>query len=312
MNKIIHGENQINLIYKYVKENYDYCWLKSRLDLAMNNTKKGIIIVGSSHALNGFDVHCFNNAINCSMHSQDINYDLACLKSIILRNEHKPSIDKCFIVFGYYIPFQDISKGIGEYTKKMLVNIYNPVFKGNDDITWVCIKSAMGEGYISEEEKQHILKGALDIITKRKNYYNDLKVRGTYYNFNGKWKDLSEKDKDMYALNRTGEHNKHIKYKDSYNKNVGLLNEVVELLSINNIKPIIVIPPFTDAYNRHIEPQLKIALKDMINVVKNKADFIDFNEQKVGFNDDDFVDTDHLNGRGAYKLSTLLVERYGR
>ena len=73
-----------NYAYKFLKENYDYLWLKSRVLLGkQNNNNVTTLITGSSHALNGIDVNCFNGAINCSMHTQDLYYDYACAKEIL-------------------------------------------------------------------------------------------------------------------------------------------------------------------------------------------------------------------------------------
>lgn len=70
--------------YKFLKENQNYLWLKSRLLLARTNSSNGkTIVTGSSHALNGIDVYCFEEAINCSMHTQDLYYDYLCMKNIL-------------------------------------------------------------------------------------------------------------------------------------------------------------------------------------------------------------------------------------
>ena len=73
----------INLTYKFLRENYDYVYLKSRIRLAQKSGKNTTLIVGSSHGLNGIDAYCFENAINCSMHGQDIYYDKLCIENFV-------------------------------------------------------------------------------------------------------------------------------------------------------------------------------------------------------------------------------------
>ncbi len=301
----------INLSYKYIKENYDYCWMMSRFELAEKCRKDTTLIVGSSHALNGIDCHCFADAINCSMHTQDINYDGKCIRKI-LSNSDTIYPSKCFVIFGYYIPFQDISMGSSVYTSGMMKKVYDPVFLEKDDFTWECILEATHSDEISEEDKRKIFDMANQIIISRKNYYNDLRGRVPLFRFNGKWKDLSEKEKDEYGQKRAADHNKHIKYTDSFHKNSVLLKETVDYLYERNIRTIIIIPPYTDTYNRHIEGMMKDQLKTMIDTVSDRSEYIDFNDMDAGFTDDDFVDTDHLNGRGAYKMSMYLADKFGR
>lgn len=307
--------NIIDVTYKYLKENYDYLWLKTRLHLAKTTHEKWTLIVGSSHALNGIDTYCFNNAINCSMHTQDIGYDNKCVKQIIgeegkIREAFLP--EKCFIIFGYYIPFQDISLGSGEYTQNMLRFIYNPVFDGKDEITWDKVIAGISDNNILQEDKEVIYHRAYNMVLVRKNYYSDLTIRCPLQQFKGKWKDLPEEQRMEYAIRRADDHNKHIHYKASYEKNKVVLKDTIGMLDENEIKAVIVIPPYTKAYNSYIDKNMKQATKDMILDAGKNADFLDMNEIDAGFCDDDFVDTDHLNGRGAYKLSMYLTGKYGK
>lgn len=56
-----------------------------------------------------------------------------------------------------------------------------------------------------------------------------------------------------------------------------------------------------------IDVHMKERFYDVMAMVsKEKMEIIDFNETDY-FDDNDFVDPDHMNGRGAYKMSMLLA-----
>jgi len=97
------------LATQFFIRNYDYLWLKTMLNQAANTKTPGsTLITGSSHALNGIKESCWDNAFNCSMHSQDIYYDFQCARRA-LGTTGKGQFVRCFIVMGYYIAYQDLS-----------------------------------------------------------------------------------------------------------------------------------------------------------------------------------------------------------
>lgn len=78
---MINKKEHWDYTYKFLKNNQNYLWFKSRILLAKESKGKNkTLITGSSHALCGFDTYCFENAINCSMHSQDLYLDAQCAK----------------------------------------------------------------------------------------------------------------------------------------------------------------------------------------------------------------------------------------
>lgn len=107
----------MNMAYKFLKENYNYVYLKSRLN-SLTSFSDGInLVVGSSHSLNGIDSYCDNSILNLSMHSQDIYYDCKFVKEVIL-NKGIKNIKNIIFMFGYYIMYQDLSRSINERNRK--------------------------------------------------------------------------------------------------------------------------------------------------------------------------------------------------
>ena len=301
-------------IYNFLRENHNYIYLKAMLKVGRLAGKNETLITGSSHALSGIDVFCFENAVNCSMHTQDIYYDYMCIRSVLDNLNTETEIKKCFIVFGYYIAFQDLSRG-ENVGKKMLSSLYYPVFRDAHNDPEKFKYDAIWDKYdiVDLNVRTQIENAAMDLMISRRQYYNDLFIRRPLYDLGGiQWKDLPLDKKNLLGKNRAESHNKQFKFKESYIENKRILRECIEYLLAINVKPIIIITPFTNMYNLYVNPEMKDAVKEMIASLPAEMDFIDFNEFSDEFTDEDFVDTDHLNERGAYKLSTHLVEKYGK
>lgn len=291
-----------NFTYKYIKENYNYLYLKSRFE-NINKDKK-IIITGSSHGLMGIDNYELdsNKIINCCMHSQDLYYNLQCILKILNKNA---SIDSCLLFAGYYIPFQDLSRGKVD-EKHIISRVYYPLFKDTHnykgeikaDILWEKMPLK------SWDYKQIIEEKALKSLMERKQYVNDLHSRGKYFQFDGSWKDLTIDKKEELGKYRSSQHNKHENYAESYKENLKIMEEIKRVINNAGGKCIVVIPPFTDAYLKYFSHSLREKSSFFFNSLSDKV--IDFNLYSGLFCDDDFVDTDHLNGRGGYKLSNYI------
>ncbi|MBQ4346918.1 MAG: SGNH/GDSL hydrolase family protein [Firmicutes bacterium] len=110
---------------------------------------------------------------------------------------------------------------------------------------------------------------------------------------------------------RAESHNKLFEHKQSLEENQEILNEFVHYLHTENVLPIVVITPFTEAYNRYVLPEMKEAVLQMLDNVPEEVHFVDFNDASY-FTDADFMDTDHLNENGAKKMSRILAELFGK
>lgn len=297
------------ITYKYVKENYDYVWLKSMISRAKSVGEKRTLFTGSSHARCGIDVFCFEGAINCSLSSQDLYYDFLCARTVM--ESSTAAIKKCFIILSYYKAYQDLSleTNIG---RRMIEKVYYPLFSDSHHLVnpqkfnlWKGFQSGDEDIKIEAEEiAQQMLMG-------RYQYYSDLMIRNPVYDFgNRKWREFSDEEKDEFGKKRAEDHNKYLRYVRSAEENQQILKDYVHFLKSNGCQPIVVIPPFSMSYDHYIKEELKVSLKEII-MGAGELDWIDFNKEGL-FSDDDFLDMDHLNGRGAFKLSRLLVSLYGK
>ena len=73
------------LAMEFLARNYDYVWLKTMLRKAGSIPHgNGTLITGPSYAIFGIEERLWENAVNCSVDSQDIYYDFLCAKRTIL------------------------------------------------------------------------------------------------------------------------------------------------------------------------------------------------------------------------------------
>jgi len=85
--------------------------------------------------------------------------------------------------------------------------------------------------------------------------------------------------------------------------NVLVINEIRELCRKNGIKCFFIFTPTAKAYNSRIPTRLKKKVDNFINVLKNRGEYIDINQN---FNDTLFYDGDHLNLNGSKIFTHLL------
>ena len=297
----------------YFWRNYDYLWLKTMLEQAANTKTPGsTLITGSSHALNGIKESCWNSAFNCSMHSQDIYYDFLCAKRV-LRKAPKGTFSRCFIVMGYYIAYQDLSRS--KVSRETVIsNIYYPIFQ--DAHNWESPSHRDlwdGLGDIPEPVKALCEQAAANKLLEYGTYYSEIRPRGTLFDLKGRaWAQVPPQERAAMGKARTADHNKIFQHKDSLEENKQILTEFVQFLYQQDVQPIVVITPFSPEYNRFVLPEMKAGVLELVDAVPQDVHYVDFNQVPDLFDPRDFMDTDHLSAAGAEKVSSILVELFGK
>lgn len=305
------------IIYKladfYRDNNYDYVWLKTMLEKAKTLKQgNGTLITGSSHALNSVYEPAWANAVNCSMHSQDIYYDFQCAKEVLSDPSVKGKFSRCFIVMGYYIAFQDLSLStvLREY---LIKNIYYPIFKDAHNWDTPTEPNRWGKyEKIDERVKAVCEKAARLDILKYGTYYSPFRKRGSFFDIGSRqWCEVSEEERLTMGEQRANMHNNLIKHTHSFEENKQVLKEYIKYLYANDVLPIVVIPPFTPEYNGFVLPEMKEGVLELVDSVPEDVQYLDFNDAPL-FEAGDFMDTDHMNEQGSRKVSIILAEMFGR
>lgn len=296
---------------QFLLRNYDCLYLRAMLDKCASAPEGSTLIVGSSHALNGIQESAWHYAVNCSMHSQDIYYDYACARRAVL-SAGKGRFEKCFIVMGYYIAYQDLSRSTVS-RETVISNIYYPIFR--DARHWASPTGRDpwdGFGDIPEPIKTACEQAAVQKIRECGTYYTSIRPRGTYFDLKGRaWAQVSPGERRSMGQVRAESHNKSYQHKESFEENKGVFQEFIRFLYEHDVMPIVVVTPFTPEYNRYILPEMKAAVPALLDYVAEDVHYVDFNQGDL-FTPEDFMDTDHLSAQGAEKVSKILVELFGQ
>ena len=300
-----------NIAEEFMKQNFYYTYLKGRLEKGQEQLfKEGTLIVGSSHGLCGIQESVWPEAINCSMHSQDIFYDCLCIKRVLDGKSLETTYKKCFLIMGYYMPFQDLSLSKRARTE-MISRTYYPIFR--DAHNWEDVEEYNHWNFNSslpENMKEIYEKEAVNISKQLPFYSEKTMARKSLYDFGGRsWKELSNDEKKRFGSERAKVHNLIEEHKESYSENLELLVDMVDYLRSKKIQMTTVVAPYTREYCKNISYTMRDSFFNMMEQAKVPT-VIDFNDEKYRdrFEDSCFMDMDHLNEKGSMIFSKLLAE----
>lgn len=298
---------------EYVHKNYDYCYLNA---MHKKNRKIGTstIVVGSSHAMNGIVEELFpdRDVINFSISSQDLYCDFLHIRKAV--NEGKRKIRKCIINIGYYMLFQDIS--LSKQMNYLMPTVYGPIF---DDMHHYTDETEIDRFdtlrydhniYSKDLVRKLCEEWADGAFMEQGSYYGKLfkRQQNNILSIQGvTWSEKSVGEKEQYAIKRAADHNKLRKHEQSRLENDIIVRDMVEFLKKHDIIPVFVIFPFTQWYKKYIDPYYKKDIYELLDSIPQQVELFDMNEVD-GFDDMDFLDTDHLNLNGAEKATHLLLD----
>lgn len=288
--------------------NYDFYHLKYSLSKALKPEVESIA-VGSSYALFGIEESVLNfPCVNLALPSQDIYY--ACLIGRYVINQNS-NIKKIFIGTGYYSFYNDLSL-CQESELMRLTDVYYPMFGDKHN----CRELPKSQKPNLYENEIFDMRQIFDIFCNKffeefkGSYFTDtlnrfqLKTafRGQWHN---RWFELDDVLKEESAQIRTNSHNKAIRYIDSYKENIEILNSFVSFCNERNVIVYLISFPSTQFYQKYLLKEYKESYISALNSIDGEIQFIDFNALDM-FDDKDFVDMDHLDKRGAIKVSEFI------
>ncbi len=299
------------LVTQFFSRNYDYLWLCAMLQKCTEVPEGSTLITGSSHALNGIAESAWRCAVNCSMHSQDIYYDFQCAKRAVAAAP-KGHFTRCFIVMGYYIAYQDLSRSkVSRET--MIARVYYPLFQ--DAHNWAASSQRDlwdGLGDIPEPIRRTCEQAAVQKLLECGTYYSAIRPRGTLFDLKGRtWAQVPEGERLAMGRARAQDHNKIFQHRESFEENKNILSEYIAFLTEQDILPVVVITPFSREYNRYVLSEMKAGVPELLDSVPLDVHYVDFNQAPEMFGPEDFMDTDHLSAAGAEKVSYILTEMFG-
>lgn len=277
---------------------YDYCWLKYTLKRAASE-KSDKLICGHSLARFGITEKLIPGLINLSFISQDYYYSARIIEEAVSKI---PSIRLVILGTSYVSPFLDLSlmENKGEIAR--INDVYGKYFGDYHHLSEIREQTPRDshdneDDLYNEEMYEHI----------KDDYFGPRHTRQMVSETD--WEGTAEEERIKTGEMRAGFHNRFLKYQDTYEENGGILMKLATSLRDRDIDFVPVVFPSNIYYRRHLDISFKVKYEEQIGKIsvgpgiKTQFDFYEcdaFDKVK------DFVDSDHLNDRGAEKMTNML------
>lgn len=284
--------------------NWDYFYLNNKMNEAKNAET---LILGSSYARFGIKEEMMEKAVNLSLPSQDLYYAFELLKKVCTE-EH--SIKNVILGCGYYSFFSDLSKTKNRGELERISTVYAPIL--ND---WHnCFIHPFNRYAFDESDYINIQKLVTSLYNSsygQHSYFDNENRKRCYFQTklwedkSKYWNDLSETEKWKYGKQRVESHNKSIRYGETLRENIEILKEIATYVSEHKMHLVLIVFPATIYYQTFFDMNFKGYFYDALEQVNEEIHLIDCFGDPF-FNEEDFNDTDHLNDRGAVKMTLML------
>ncbi|MDU1277283.1 MAG: hypothetical protein E6342_08565 [Clostridium sp.] len=238
------------------------------------------IITGLSYAEVGIKEDINDNFINFSFSSQDLYYDFKLIKYLFNFKQVKDNLKYVIINMGYYSFDYDMTKT----NARNRIHRYSNYFEDYHNNESLMERDIIRSFY----EKGITFKEYIDM--------NKLKEE-TILTLND--------SKEIYEAQK----NSSMDYEVTRKENEKILEEYIVFLKENSIVPIIAICPTSKYYRDNFNINKRNIFYNILDRLKYKYNFqvVDYFDSDL-FEDDDFWDYSHLNGKGAEKFTKILKE----
>lgn len=290
-----------NIYNKLYENNYEFNFVHSNLEKAMNDKSNEVIITGMSYSLHGVNTELlWRKGVKLCWASQDIYYDYLLTKKAVDRNEN---IKYCIIGMAYFSFDIDLSQ---LKTQTYLIDrIYYPLLEDSHHYTpSETYASPVG---ISQIERFLMIQNEFSDMELLKSFASAASLLMSSELHDSIWNRPCENlPLEWLGQKRSRLHSKH-SYPETRLENMQILRSMLTMLSEKGIKPIIVVFPTSGSYAPYLNPELKSRFYQLINELQEVYNFsvYDYFESEL-FNQFDFADTDHLNKKGAAKMTSIL------
>lgn len=247
-----------------------------------------VLLLGSSHSFYGLNPEYFSQkTFNAAYVSQSLAYDLEILKRQLENSQNIKTVVLPVSVFSLYLRLED---GADSWRVKNYVMYYGMENKG--DIT----------------NNTELFSNTLPVNYARfKNYYVKNEPAVTCSNLGWGTQFKSENAQDLEATGKVAAE-RHTQDDNHFEANANALRSVISLCNEKGIKLVMFTPPAYKSYYKNIsQTQLKETIETVNKLITecNSCSYINLLEN-ASFVAEDFFDADHLNEKGARKLSLMV------
>lgn len=264
----------------------DYSFKKKYLDVHSNEVE--VLYLGSSHSYYGINPDYSNfKSFNASHISQSLDFDLAIFKKY---NGNWKNLKYVVIPIDYFSLYSNLQDGIEKWRVKNYAIYYNLNEKSSYLNNFEILNGQFKGNFM--RLKSHYINNTSNLTT------NNL---GWGFNYNSKnGIDLIESGKT--AAKR---HTIINEWHESFQNNVNTINAFIDLAEKNNIKIIFVTTPAFKTYVQNLNHnQLDTTIETITQITSKSLNSVYYNLlNDKSFIAEDFYDADHLNEKGAKKLT---------
>ena len=281
---------------------YDYYWMKYTLERGVREKAK-TLLAGHSLARFGVNDAQIPSLINLAFLSQDYYYSSLIIQSAL---ERIPSLETVILGVSCISPFMDLSRSKNPNERARIIRGYGKYFGDYHHIDPVeaGAQADADKGPGSEPWDERLMSELYE--ARKSDYFYGERSRQSLSDFD--WSgSMTDEARFEAARLRTDFHNRLLKHWETYEENVGILTGIAERCREKNVEFRMVAFPANRYYRRFLDPRLKEAYDDHRRCLSEDAVvYLDLYDDDRFDSVLDYVDTDHLNDRGAAKMTELL------
>ena len=290
--------------------NYDYYWLKYTMDRGIQEQAR-YLVAGHSLARFGINDRDIPGLINLAFLSQDYYYSYRIIEKALDRIH---SLEHIVIGTGYLSPYMDLSRARNKNELERVVRVYGRYFQDihhMDAREYERMRSEILPGNNDEPGDASGNRFSEDtffrLYEERKDDYF-CRERGRQQLSEVVWAELPEDERCRLAECRADYHNSLLKHQEIYEENSSVLQKIADLCRAKGVPLSLAVFPSNRYYRSALDPRLKEGYGRQVSNIPERSRPLQWDLFASAEFDavNDYVDADHLNNRGASKMTAMM------
>ena len=297
MSLSINFSSVYNKIYY---NDYEFSFVYNNLEKAMQQNDIDVVITGMSYPLKGLITDLLvKKSVKLCWASQDLYYNYQLIKRALDQNKN---FKYCIIGMAYYTFDIDLSQLKSQ--TYLIDKIYYPLL--NDSHHYMPSETYIRQPGIEAIDQMISLPHPFNSTGLIKSFTTSIGLLQDDELIDSIWNKCDNVPIEWLGKRRAYLHGKH-DYPETRKENIEIFKSLLSLLKENNIEPIIIVFPTSELYRPFQNPDTKKRFYEIMNQIKTEYQFSlhDFFDSEL-FVQSDFADADHLNKKGAYKMTSLI------
>ncbi len=289
-------------------ENTYYC-LKKEMNQYFNHPVENIVL-GASYSRYGIlKSEATFDFVKLTYNGQDMYSAYHILNYFLEHSTQSLNIKRCILPVGHWIFFRDISKGTNPNATITLTTFMDELFGAIHHFK---------EEFVPDFYDSLSTESGFDVHLTHYFDMEKLQTQVFQHCFERKeeillplhyrnYKSMNFYDKINASKATTSRFANMLKYQKTYTENMEIFSNLIDLLAEHQIELTILLAPFTRTYHQVLDPDLKKSYEQSIFNTCSRFRYFDMNIlPEVSFLDEDFLDEQHLNEKGALKFTQYL------